>query len=94
MLCRICIVHIQPKKHVLDHADPSTPTRQHELDHIQIRNISAQKYLDHGVAIDDLFNVWRVHTGPCAKFTRRAGNMQGKTNLSQTAECRYFYSST
>ena len=33
MLCRICAVQIQPRKHVLDHADHTAPTRQHELDH-------------------------------------------------------------
>ena len=32
MLCRICAaVHIQPRKHLLGHADSTTPTRQHEL---------------------------------------------------------------
>ena len=33
MLCRICIVQIQPRKYVLYHADHTAPTRQHELDH-------------------------------------------------------------
>ena len=33
MLCRICIVQIQPRKYVLDDADYAAPTRQHELDH-------------------------------------------------------------
>ena len=33
MLCRICAVQIQPREHVLDHADYAGPTRQHELDH-------------------------------------------------------------
>ena len=32
-LCRICVVQIQPRKHVLDHAGYTAPTRQHELDH-------------------------------------------------------------
>ena len=33
-LCRICIVVqiIQPRKHALDHAESTGPTRQHELD--------------------------------------------------------------
>ena len=33
MLCRSCTVQIQPRKHVLDHADYAAPTRQHEVDH-------------------------------------------------------------
>ena len=33
MICRICIVHIQPRKHVLDHEGYAAPTRQHELNH-------------------------------------------------------------
>ena len=61
ILCRICIVQIQPRKHVLrtaavvvvDHADYSAPTRQH--DHAEDNhNVSALKYLDHQVGIDDL----------------------------------------
>ena len=32
MLCRICLVQIQSRKHALDHADYTAPTRQHELD--------------------------------------------------------------
>ena len=33
-LCRICIVHIHPRKYVLDRAAGYTaPTQQHELDH-------------------------------------------------------------
>ena len=67
MLCRICIVQIQPRKRVLDHADCTAPTRQHELDHtdhtdqqiiqiIQIRNTSSLKDLDQ-VEIDDIYDV-------------------------------------
>ena len=33
MLCRVYIVHIQPRKHVLEHADHTAHTRQHEPDH-------------------------------------------------------------
>ena len=35
------------------HADDTTSTRQHELDHTQIRNLSALKYLDHQKVTDD-----------------------------------------
>ena len=28
-LCRVCIVQMQPRKHVLDYADHTAPTRQH-----------------------------------------------------------------
>ena len=33
-LCRICIMQIQPRKRVLNHADYTGPMRHHELDHI------------------------------------------------------------
>ena len=33
MLCRICVAHVPPRKHVPDHAGYTAPTRQHELDH-------------------------------------------------------------
>ena len=33
MLCRICVVQIQPRKHALDRAGYTAPTRQRELDH-------------------------------------------------------------
>ena len=32
VLCRICIVQIQPRKHALGNADYMAPTRQHELE--------------------------------------------------------------
>ena len=38
-LCRTCIVHIQPEKHVLDHAACTAPTRQHGLDHTDQEHI-------------------------------------------------------
>ena len=33
MLRRVCTVQIQPRKHLLDHAGYTAPTRQHGLDH-------------------------------------------------------------
>ena len=33
MLCRICVVQIQPRKHALDDAGYTAPVGQHELDH-------------------------------------------------------------
>ena len=39
ILCRIRIVQIQPKKHILDHADFTTSIRQHELDHTDQESI-------------------------------------------------------
>ena len=48
MACRICIVQVQPRKHVPDHAGYAAPTQQHELQYIiQIRDPSALKDLDH-----------------------------------------------
>ena len=32
-MCRICIVQIQPRKHILDRAEYTAPTRKHEQDH-------------------------------------------------------------
>ena len=33
LLCVICVPQIQPRKHVLDRADYTAPTRQRGLDH-------------------------------------------------------------
>ena len=54
MLCRICMVQLQPRKHTLDHADYAAPTRQRELWITQISpaNLSALKDLDHEVVTD------------------------------------------
>ena len=46
VLCRICTaVQIQPRKHVLDHADHTAPTRQHELDHTDHTDHTDQDYI-------------------------------------------------
>ena len=42
---------------MLDHADYPASTRKHELGHIQIRNVSTLKALDHTVGIDSLSDV-------------------------------------
>ena len=50
-------MQIQPTNHVLDHADYTAPTRQHELPGTSYRSgiyLSALKDLDHQVEIDDL----------------------------------------
>ena len=52
MLCRIRVVHIQLWNRVLDDAECTAPTRQHELDRIEIRSVSALKDLDHEAGID------------------------------------------
>ena len=31
MLCRICVIHIQPRNHILGHADCTAPA-QHDVD--------------------------------------------------------------
>lgn len=44
------MVHIHPRKHVLDHPERPTLTGQHDLDsadHISTRDLSAVKYTDH-----------------------------------------------
>ena len=43
MLCRICTVHIQSRKHVIDHADCTAPTLQHELDHTDQESICPER---------------------------------------------------
>ena len=45
MLCRICIVQIQPRKHALDLADYTAPPRQHELDHTDHTDHTDQGYI-------------------------------------------------
>ena len=39
------VVQIQPKKPVLDHADDTAPTRQHELDHTDHTDHTDQEYI-------------------------------------------------
>ena len=53
MLCRICVVQVQPKKHVLGRAGYTAPTLQHELDHTDQECICALIDLDQ-VGIDYL----------------------------------------
>ena len=45
MLCRICTIQIQPRKHALDHADCKASTRQRELDHTD--NTDHTDHTDH-----------------------------------------------
>ena len=58
------IQQIQPRKHVLDHADYTAPTRQHELRHADHKSISPEKNLKvqyrYKVGICDVSDV-RVH---------------------------------
>ena len=73
---QICVVQIQPRKHALDHAGYTAPTRQHELDHTDHTDhtdqyISSLKdqdqqarinHADHTDHTDDLSEVWTVYT--------------------------------
>ena len=52
MLCGICTVQIQSRKYVLDHADYTPATQQHELLVLQVRSPPALKVLEHDVEID------------------------------------------
>ena len=45
MLCRICILQIQTKTRVLDHADYSASTRQHERYHSDQESICREGYI-------------------------------------------------
>lgn len=67
-LRRICIVQIQPRKHALDHADCTDPTRPHELDRsCYAGNRPALQDLDYEVGmicmicmiLYDLSEVWK-----------------------------------
>ena len=61
MLCRIsCVVHIQPRKPVLDHADYSAPARQHEPNHTDQGNPSALNDLHYDVGIEFLSDVLNI----------------------------------
>ena len=51
VLCRVCILQIQPKQHALDNAVCVAPIPQRGLDHTQIRDVSALKELAHAVGI-------------------------------------------
>ena len=51
----ICIVQVQPRKHVRDHADCTGPIRRHELDHTRwVVCLPCLTDLDHEEGIDDL----------------------------------------
>ena len=54
MLCRICIVQIQPRKHVLDHAGCTAPIRQHEVDPTDQEYICRERPGSWTAGIDDL----------------------------------------
>ena len=57
MLCKICVVQIQPRKHVRDHADFAAPTRQHELYHTTSGiYLPCMADLHHEVGIDYLYD--------------------------------------
>ena len=42
-LCRCCIIQIQPRKYVIDHADYTAPRRQHELYHTDQESICPER---------------------------------------------------
>ena len=54
VLCRIGTVQTPPRKHVLEPAHCTDPTRHDLLYITQISSMSALKYLGHEVGIDDL----------------------------------------
>ena len=47
------VLQIQPRKHVLDGAEYTGPTRQHELDHTRSGDRSALSGVDHEAGTDD-----------------------------------------
>lgn len=60
MPCRTCTEQTQHGKHVHDHADGTTLSRQHALDHKTSGLLSALKNLDHEVGAGYLSD---VHNG-------------------------------
>ena len=66
-MSRICLIgQIQPKKHKLDHADYTAPTRQQIIQIIQIRNryICLERSGSWAVGINDVkaICIWFVRT--------------------------------
>ena len=59
MLYRICTVQVQPRKHVLDHADYTAPTRQHGLDHTDQQSICPEGSRS-SLGTDYLAHAWKL----------------------------------
>ena len=55
---RIFAAQIQPRKHVLDNADYTGRTRQHELDHTDQESICLEISIDHAAGTDDQSEMW------------------------------------
>ena len=89
MLCRICKVQIPSKKHFLDVAGYTAPTRQHELDHTDHTDHTDQEYIcpdrsiDHFVGIDDLLGVWN-----CVKPMEAQGEKFIEGNQTAVLSCK------
>ena len=67
LLYRVCVVQIQHRKNVLDHADYTAPTMQHELD-----------CTDQGCILNDLDNeLWRSMIRPRCSFTEPVTDFTG-----------------
>ena len=72
MLCRVCIVQIQPRKPVLDYADYTAATRQHAQDHTDQKSIFPERSIT-GVHINqDL--LWCVTMGVYMGFWVHGGS--------------------
>ena len=97
MLCRICVVQIEPTKLVLDRADYTALTRQHELDHTDrtdpIDHTDQEciylllKDLDNEVGVDHTDHVSEV----CLFFTaaRSSGYVAGIISLQVMRDGTY-----
>ena len=64
MLCRICIVQIDPTKRALDHMRVIRLPLGNMSYIIQIRNVPALRDLDHEVGSDDLHEVCEKQNRP------------------------------
>ena len=92
MLCGICIVQIPPRKHALDYADYTAPTRQNELDHTTQEIGLPLKYLDHPVELDYLSDVWNNPAAYAGVHREILSNKNGYTPgfFSNSVRHNYF----
>ena len=84
--CRICEVQIQPRKQVLDLADYTNPTRQHQLDHTD--------YIDHlpyKMNVDHAWSGNRRSVRRVSRQTDRPGSLTLRPLFDQMLENHSVY---
>ena len=85
----LCVVQIQPRKNGLDHADNTTLTLQHELDHthhtdhtdhVQYVYICPEGSRSRDVGVDDLSKARNLFTINIARATTALSNSRPYVN--------------